>query len=68
MAAVGLGDWVAEDDDGYVAIAERYASRPAELAALRARLPSMLAASDAGNNQLYVRRVEEGYRRFWRDY
>jgi predicted O-linked N-acetylglucosamine transferase (SPINDLY family) len=66
--AVGLGDWVAEDDDGYVAIAKKYASRPDELATLRTQLPSMLAQSEAGDTERYVRRVEEGYRRFWRDY
>jgi len=68
VKAVGLTDWVAEDDDGYVAIAEKFASRPDELAALRARLPAMLARSEAGDTARYVRRVEEGFRRFWRDY
>src|SRR5262249_11876213 len=68
VTAVGLADWVAEDDDGYVAIAEKYASRPAELAALRAQLPSMIARSEAGDTERYVRHVEEGFRRFWRDY
>jgi hypothetical protein len=28
----------------------------------------MLAQSEAGDTERYVRRVEEGYRRFWRDY
>jgi predicted O-linked N-acetylglucosamine transferase (SPINDLY family) len=68
VKAAGLDDWVAEDDDGYLAIAERYASRPSELAALRAQLPSMMVNSEAGNPVLYVRRAEEAYRRFWRDY
>jgi len=68
VKAVGLEDWVAEDDEGYLAIAQNYASRPSELAALRAQLPSRVASSEAGNMELYVRRVEEGYRRFWRDY
>jgi predicted O-linked N-acetylglucosamine transferase (SPINDLY family) len=68
VTAVGLGDWVAEDDEGYLAIAEKYASRPSELAALRTQLPSMMDNSDAGNPVLYVRRAEEAYRRFWRDY
>jgi len=68
VTAVGLGDWVADDDEGYVAIAEKYASRPSELAALRAQLPSMMDNSEAGNPVLYVRRAEEAYRRFWRDY
>jgi predicted O-linked N-acetylglucosamine transferase (SPINDLY family) len=68
VKAVGLHDWVAEDDDGYLAIAQHYAARPDELAALRARLPSMVAGSEVGNNRLYVRRVDEAYRHFWRSY
>jgi len=68
VKAIGLHDWVAEDDEGYLAIAERYAARPAELAALRARLPSIVANTEAGNTKLYVRRVDEAFRQFWRTY
>jgi predicted O-linked N-acetylglucosamine transferase (SPINDLY family) len=68
VAAVGLSDWVAEDDDGYVAIAKKFASRPDEVAALRAQLPTLIARSEAGDTERYARRVEEGYRRFWRDH
>jgi predicted O-linked N-acetylglucosamine transferase (SPINDLY family) len=68
VAAVGLDDWVAEDDDGYAAIACRYAAQPAHLAKLRAELPARIAASPAGNVELYTRDVEAGYRQFWRDY
>ena len=68
VKAVGLDDWVADDDEGYLAIAEKFASRPSELAALRAKLPSMVASSEAGNVGRFVRRVEEGYRGFWRAY
>jgi predicted O-linked N-acetylglucosamine transferase (SPINDLY family) len=66
--AVGLHDWVADDDDGYIAIARTYASRASHLEALRAKLPGRVAASAAGNGEIYTRRVEEGYRQFWRDY
>jgi hypothetical protein len=38
------------------------------MAALRAQLPSMVDGSEAGNCRIYVRRIEEAYRRFWRDY
>ena len=38
------------------------------LEALRAALPARGAASAAGNGAIYTRRVEEGYRQFWRDY
>jgi predicted O-linked N-acetylglucosamine transferase (SPINDLY family) len=68
VKAAGLDDWIAEDDEAYLAIAATYASRPEELAALRGRLPSMMASSEAGNPVLYVRRVEEAYRQFWRSY
>ncbi len=68
VAAVGLNDWVAEDDDGYAAIACRYAAQPAHLAKLRADLPARIAASPAGNVEIYTREVEAAYRRFWRDY
>jgi len=68
MSAIGLDDWVAADDERYVAIARDFAARPSELAALRAKLPSMVTSSEAGNTELYTRRVEEAYRRFWRDY
>jgi predicted O-linked N-acetylglucosamine transferase (SPINDLY family) len=68
VKAVGLDDWVAEDDDGYIAIARKFAALPAELRALRAELPTKIAASNAGNTEFYTRRVEEGYRSFWRRY
>jgi len=68
VASVGLNDWVAEDDDGYAAIACKYASQPAHLAKLRAELPARIAASRAGNVETYTRELEAGYRQFWRDY
>ncbi|WP_454647744.1 O-linked N-acetylglucosamine transferase, SPINDLY family protein [Bradyrhizobium liaoningense] len=68
VAAVGLGDWVAEDDEGYAAIACKYAAQPDHLANLRAELPARIAASPAGNVEIYTRKVEAGYRQFWRDY
>jgi predicted O-linked N-acetylglucosamine transferase (SPINDLY family) len=67
VKAVGLDDWVADDDNGYIAIARKYASMPSHLQALRAELAARIAASAAGNSELYTRRVEEGYRQFWRD-
>ena len=68
VAAVGLEDWVAEDDAGYAAIACKYAAEPTHLARLRGELPARIAASPAGNVEIYTRRVEAGYRQFWRDY
>jgi predicted O-linked N-acetylglucosamine transferase (SPINDLY family) len=68
LKAIGLDDWVADDDDGYVAIAQKYASMPSHLQTLRADLPARLARSAAGNVAVYTREVEAGYRQFWRDY
>ncbi|SFH81657.1 O-linked N-acetylglucosamine transferase, SPINDLY family protein [Bradyrhizobium sp. cf659] len=68
VAAVGLGDWVAEDDEGYIEIARKFATQPAHLAKLRAELPAQIAASPAGNVEIYTRELEAGYRQFWRDY
>jgi predicted O-linked N-acetylglucosamine transferase (SPINDLY family) len=68
VKAVGLEDWVADDDAGYIAIAQRYAAAPVELAALRAKLPELVATSAAGNGAVYTAHVEEGYRRFWREH
>jgi predicted O-linked N-acetylglucosamine transferase (SPINDLY family) len=68
VAAVGLGDWVAEDDDGYVEIARKFAAQPGHLAKLRAGLPAQIAASPAGNVEIYTRELEAGYRKFWHDY
>jgi predicted O-linked N-acetylglucosamine transferase (SPINDLY family) len=68
LKAIGLDDWVADNDDGYVAIAKQFAAQPEHLAKLRAELPARIAASPAGNVRIYTERVEAGYRQFWRDY
>ena len=68
LKAIGLDDWVACDDDGYVATAQKYASMPSHLTNLRAELPAKIASSAAGNVETYTSRVEEGYRQFWRDH
>jgi predicted O-linked N-acetylglucosamine transferase (SPINDLY family) len=68
LRAIGLDDWVGEDEDSYLAIARKYASRPSEVDALRAELPDRITNSAVGNIETYTRWVEEGYRRFWRDF
>ena len=68
LKAIGLDDWVAADDDGYVAIAQKFAAMPAYLEQLRAELAVRIASSLAGNVTVYTQRVEAGYRQFWRDY
>jgi predicted O-linked N-acetylglucosamine transferase (SPINDLY family) len=39
LTAIGLDDWVADNDDGYIAIAQKYASMAAHLEKLRTNLP-----------------------------
>lgn len=68
LTAIGLNDWVAEDDEGYIRIAKHFASQPAALEALRAGLPTRIAESAAGNVAAYTQQVEAGYRQFWRNY
>ena len=68
VMSIGLDAWVAENDDEYIAIAQRFASKPDELAALRAELPARIAASQSGDVEAYTRCVEQGYRQFWRAY
>jgi predicted O-linked N-acetylglucosamine transferase (SPINDLY family) len=68
LKAIGLDDWVADSEDGYLAIAKKFAGMRRQLEVLRAELPARIAASVAGNNQAYTRCVEAGYRQFWRAY
>ena len=68
MTSIGLTDFVGGNDEDYLAIALRWAAKPAELAALRSGLRERIANSDSGNPERYCRKVEELYRRFWQDY
>jgi predicted O-linked N-acetylglucosamine transferase (SPINDLY family) len=68
LKAIGLDDWVADDDDGYVAIAQKFAAMPSSLEEQRANLRARIASSSAGNVMVYTREVEAGYRQFWRDH
>ncbi len=68
LKAIGLDEFVADDDEGYVKIAERCAAEPFALQTLRAELPARIGCSAAGNVQTYTQSVEEAYRRLWSDY
>ncbi len=68
LSAVGLTEWVAEDGDGYCAIAAQFARSPERLTALRHELPQRLASSAAGNSAAYTRAVEQAYRTMWAAY
>ena len=67
-SAVGLADWVAGDDDDYVAIAIEKARDIARLGVLRRSLRARVATSEAGNPERYTRTVEAAYRAMWRQW
>ena len=68
LTSVGLSEWVAPDESGYIEIAIRNAKRLKELAELRKQLPALVADSAAGNVAAYTRAVEAAYRKIWREY
>ncbi|MDX9767411.1 MAG: hypothetical protein RBT51_08730, partial [Ectothiorhodospiraceae bacterium] len=67
LAPLGLDDWVATDEDDYVARACRFAADPALLAELRAGLRQRLMQSTAGDGARFVRQLETLLREVWRD-
>jgi predicted O-linked N-acetylglucosamine transferase (SPINDLY family) len=64
LSSVGLSDWVAADDDGYVDIALR--SAPDRLRTIRSELPSLIERRCGAAK--YTRAVEEAYRTMWQKY
>jgi predicted O-linked N-acetylglucosamine transferase (SPINDLY family) len=68
MTSLGLGDWVSDGDEGYIAVALEKAANPSELQAVRQSLPTRIASSASGNSAIYTAKVEEAYRTLWRDY
>jgi protein O-GlcNAc transferase len=68
LGALGMGDWVAEDATGYLAIASRWANDLEALAAIRAGLRPRFAASPLRDATGLVRAMEAGYRQLWREW
>lgn len=65
MGAVGLGDWVAATDDGYVQIAVNKARDRQALLALKQGLRTQLLANPAWDIERYTRDLEAGLRHMW---
>jgi len=65
MGAVGLSDWVADDDEAYVARAVRAASDLPALAELRAGLRGRFQTSPLRDASGLARAVEDACRRLW---
>jgi predicted O-linked N-acetylglucosamine transferase (SPINDLY family) len=68
LTAIGMRDWVAETEQEYLDIAVARASQVAALAQTRRALPGRVAASAAGNPELYADAVGQAYRAMWRTY
>jgi predicted O-linked N-acetylglucosamine transferase (SPINDLY family) len=66
LGQVGLERFVARTPDEYVAIAAAWATRPDELAAIRAGLRARMAASLLCDAPGFARRMEDAFRAMWR--
>jgi predicted O-linked N-acetylglucosamine transferase (SPINDLY family) len=64
LSSVGMSDWVAADDDGYVEIALRASCD--HLRTIRCELPSRVERRCSPAQ--YSRAAEEAYRTMWRKY
>lgn len=68
MAAAGLGDFIAETPEEFVALACRWAAAPAELAALRGGLRARMQAQAERQPAELVRALEAQLRQAWRQF
>jgi protein O-GlcNAc transferase len=68
LEAVGAGDLVAHDPDGYVALAVSLAKDPARLADLRTRLRPAMQRSPLTDATRFTRHLESAYRGMWHDW
>jgi predicted O-linked N-acetylglucosamine transferase (SPINDLY family) len=63
---IGLTDWIAADEDDYVAKAAAYARDLDKLASLRAQLRQRLLASPLCDAPRFARHLEQAFRGMWR--
>ena len=68
MHAVGLDDFVADDEAGYIAIARRWSDDIEALARLRRELRQRLMESPLCDGDRYTRSLEETYARRWKEW
>ena len=66
LAAAGMSDWIARDEDDYVRIALDFSEEPALLARIRQEMRQHLAATAVFDGRRYARSVESAYRNAWR--
>ena len=68
LHALELDAWVAENEEGYLRLAVRQAANLDALQRFRQEIRARIAASPAGNPELYTRAVEAAYRSMWREW
>jgi predicted O-linked N-acetylglucosamine transferase (SPINDLY family) len=68
LSSIGMGDWVAQSAEDYVALAVKFAAMPDHLTTLRRELSARIASSPSGNGVLYTQAVERTYRAMWENY
>jgi hypothetical protein len=68
LTALGLAEWIADDDAGYVAIVQRASESTARLAELRAELPQRLRQSPLCDADRFTRDLERLLAGAWRDW
>lgn len=61
LRACGIEELAADDDDGYCAIASRFANNPASLSPIRARLEASRAQSPIFNPERMARHIESAF-------
>ncbi len=68
LGALGMSDWVSEDEAEFISIAERWARDVDGLATLRAGLRPRFEASPMRDGPGLARAIEAGYRQLWREW
>jgi len=68
LGALGMSDWVAPDDAGFIAAGVAKAGDLAALAQLRAGLRQRFEASPMRDGAGLARAIEAGYRQLWREW
>jgi predicted O-linked N-acetylglucosamine transferase (SPINDLY family) len=65
LGALGLPEWVSQDEEAYLALALKKAADVAALARFRLEIRERITQSAAGNPKRYTQAVEEAYRAMW---
>ncbi len=66
LAAMGLSEWIAADEDEYIRIAARLAADAPELSDLRRTLRQRLERSPMRDFRGFTRELESAYREMWK--